>query len=67
LENSKYKVKVFPVDERVKSRHSREGWNPGARNFSKRMDSRLMTSGMKAMESTFCDLGANFIVKGKHV
>ena len=40
-------------DELVKSRHSREGGNPGARNFMKRMDSRLKTSGMTAMKKTF--------------
>ena len=43
-------------DELVKSRHSREGGNPGARNFMKRMDSRLKTSGMTAMKKTFCDV-----------
>ena len=49
-------------DEFVKSRHSREGGNPCARNFLKRMDSRLKTpdyefrgqaSGMTAMKKTF--------------
>jgi len=44
------------IDELVKSRHSREGGNPGARNFLKRMDSRLRTSGMTAMKRTFCDV-----------
>ncbi len=33
-----------------------EGGNPGARNFLKRMDSRLRTSGMTAMKRTFCDV-----------
>jgi hypothetical protein len=37
----------------VKSRHSREGGNPCARNFLKRMDSRLRTSGMTALKRTF--------------
>ena len=40
-------------DEFVISRHSREGGNPCARNFLKRMDSRLRTSGMTAMKKTF--------------
>jgi len=34
------------LGEFVKSRHSREGGNPEANNFIKRMDSRLKTSGM---------------------
>jgi hypothetical protein len=42
-----------------------EGGNPGARNFLKKMDSRLRTpdnefrgqaSGMTAMKRTFCDV-----------
>ncbi|MFA5822728.1 MAG: hypothetical protein WC853_06610, partial [Thermodesulfovibrionales bacterium] len=33
-----------------------EGGNPGARNFLKRMDSRLRTSGMTAMKRTFRDV-----------
>jgi len=44
------------IDEFIKSRHSREGGNPSARNFLKRMDSRLRTSGMTAMKRTFCDV-----------
>ena len=54
-------------DELVKSRHSREGGNPGARNFLKRMDSRLRTSGMTAMKRTFCDVVriADKIKKGR--
>ncbi len=44
------------VDELVKSRHSREGGNPCARNFLKRMDSRLRISGMTAVKRTFCDV-----------
>jgi len=56
--------------EPADSRHSREGGNPGARNFLKRMDSRLRTpdyefrgqaSGMTAMKRTFCDV-VNFNV-----
>jgi hypothetical protein len=47
---------ILKLDELVKSRHSREGGNPGARNFLKRMDSRLRTSGMTAMKRTFCDV-----------
>ena len=46
----------FIIDELVKSRHSREGGNPGERNFLKRMDSRLRTSGMTAMKRTFYDV-----------
>ena len=46
----------FNVDEFVKSRHSREGGNPGAHNFLKRIDSRLRTSGMTTMKRTFCDV-----------
>ena len=44
---------AFKYDELVKSRHSREGGNPDARNFLKRMGSRLRTSGMTAMKRTF--------------
>jgi len=43
-------------DELVTSRHSREGGNPGERNFLKRMDSRLRTSGMTALKRTFYDV-----------
>ena len=46
----------FNFDEFAKSRHSREGGNLCARNFLKRMDSRLRTSGMTAMKRTFCDV-----------
>jgi hypothetical protein len=35
-----------------KIRHSREGGNPQVRNFLKRMDSRLRTSGMTALRRT---------------
>jgi len=41
------------INKLVKSRHSREGGNPGVLNFLKRMDSRLITSGMTASERTF--------------
>ncbi len=44
------------LDDLVKSRHSREGGNPCARNFLKRMDSRLRTSGMTAMKRTFYEV-----------
>ncbi|MFZ3136632.1 MAG: hypothetical protein WA126_04470 [Thermodesulfovibrionales bacterium] len=59
---------LIKIDELVKSRHSREGGNPDARNFLKRMDSRLRTpdyefrgqaSGMTAIKRTFCDVVKN--------
>ncbi len=43
-------------DNRVKSRHSREGGNPEMCNFSGKMDSRLRTSGMTALNGTFYDV-----------
>ncbi len=39
-----------------------EGGNPGARNFLKRMDSRLQTSGMTAMKRTCCDVVISLII-----
>jgi hypothetical protein len=41
------------LDSLVKSRHSREGGNPRAQNFLKRLDSRLRISGMTAIRKTF--------------
>ena len=43
-------------DEIVKSRHSREGGNPEMCNFSGKMDSRLRTAGMTALNGTFYDV-----------
>ncbi|MGC2061674.1 MAG: NADH-quinone oxidoreductase subunit M [Thermodesulfovibrionales bacterium] len=48
-------VQSVNIDGFVKSRHSREGGNPDARNVLKRMDSRLRPSGMTATERTFYD------------
>jgi hypothetical protein len=53
------KMQIFFIDlfdELVKSRHSREGGNPWARNFLKRMDSRLRTSGMTVKKRAFYDV-----------
>jgi hypothetical protein len=47
---------INKIDDLVKSRHSREGGKPEARNFLKRMDSRLRTSGMTALKRTFYDV-----------
>jgi tRNA-binding protein len=52
-------ISVVNNNEFVKSRHSREGGNPGAHNFLKRMDSRLRTSGMTAIKRTSCDVVNN--------
>jgi hypothetical protein len=42
-------------DVLVISRHSREGGNPVALNFLKRMDSRLRTSGMTDLKRLLSD------------
>jgi len=59
-------LKRFTFDELVKSCHSRQGGNPCALNFLKRVDSRLRTpaynllgqaSGMTALKRTVYDFG----------